>query len=82
MMSEAVDDILRTRATEMASNDGVAVDVAHIQGAASELQFELIKARDQMVVATLGSAPGSAHAGPPTPAKAETPAAETDGLAQ
>lgn len=71
MMSRPIDDLLADRATEMADADGVTVDVAHIQGAAAQLQVELITARDQMVVATLGSAPGSAHGAAPAQSDGE-----------
>jgi transposase-like protein len=77
LMPTTIEDLIRGRATAMAAHDGAPVaSVAHIMGAASVLQAELISARDNLLSHPAGSAhqPGIAEAPPVPKAKASAPA--------
>ena len=48
-MDTSMIDLLRARAVAMASQDGVSPGVLQVQGAANQLQAELLAARDNLL---------------------------------
>jgi hypothetical protein len=58
-MPLTVDDLILARATAMAEHDGTVVSAVFILGAASQLQADIITARDRL----LNVAAGSEHTG-------------------